>query len=962
MSVPIAEQRYPRGDMLTAETIFLNARELRDPVARETYLTTSCGDDLPLRASVLALLAAAEQADAYFGEDDGMLPPPPEALLDPEGSGSVIGRYLIEARIGEGGMGVVYRARQTSPLVRLVALKVIKLGMDTRRVVARFEAERQALALMDHPHIARVLDAGSTDSGRPYFVMELVSGMRLTDHCDQLRLPLPHRLRLFIQVCHAVQHAHQKGIVHRDLKPSNILVAPSQNPAEPGTPRIIDFGIAKAVQATHPFEVTLTTQAGFLGTPSYMSPEQAAGDADIDTRTDIYSLGVLLYELLTGRTPFDASPRSGNGLRALESVLKDREPPRPSTRVSQLTPPEAAAIAAARSSVPARLVEGIRGDLDWIILKCLEKDRARRYPGASALAADLERHLAFEPVSARPPSARYRLRKMIRRHRLAVLAGGLVGLSLLAGLAVAGWQYRETRLAYARAHRDATLSQQVATFLEQMLEAAGPAVARGRDTQMLREIVDTTAERVGRELADQPEVEARIRASLSKVYYDMGEYTKAEAMDREALRLYTSVLPPDDLRLQSVKNNLAGDLHQLGRLDECEVLLRECLEARRRLKEGDSNDMIIAMFNLASLQMFLGMLPEADAGLQEARAMAERMASPEPGLVAGLVDRSGSVLSLQSRHEEALGMFQRALELRRGARGLDHPEYAESLHNLGVAFLHLDRLDEAERTLSEALALKRRILGPLHPGSGATLANYARVVAQRGRLDEAETAYRESLRIQLEALGPAHAQVREAFDGLTSTLLRRGALPEAEALHLQYASGTNSSQAMQLPAADRHRLRGLLLAQAAQPAEAVRELETALALDPHQAQAVAALGILFAAHPTPMASSPWIIRARQCSPTNATPAAARSLTLAFLVQPGGTATSDPSVADWLRAGTESGYAPVLGVLRAAHALRRGELQTASEQGTRWPAMLGEDPAYAAFSHLVAARAQFELGR
>src|SRR5689334_6660478 len=362
-----------------------------------------------------------------------------------------IGRYKILQKLGEGGCGVVYMAEQTDPVRRRVALKVIKLGMDTRHVIARFEAERQALALMDHPNIAKVLDAGATETGRPYFVMELVKGIRTTDYCDQNHLSTAERLGLFTQVCHAIQHAHQKGIIHRDIKPSNILV--TLHDGVP-VPKVIDFGIAKATE--HPLtEKTVFTAFGlFMGTPAYMSPEQAElSGLDIDTRSDIYALGVLLYELLTGRTPFDAKELLQAGLDEMRRRIREDEPMRPSTRLSTMLDADLTQVAQQRRSEPAKLTRFIRGDLDWIVMKCLEKDRARRYETANGLAMDLRRHLNNEPVVARPPSAAYRFQKLVRRNKLAVAAVSAVAVALLLGLGLSTWLWLEARASDAEARK-----------------------------------------------------------------------------------------------------------------------------------------------------------------------------------------------------------------------------------------------------------------------------------------------------------------------------------------------------------------------------------------------------------------------------------------------------------------------------------------------------------------------------
>jgi serine/threonine protein kinase len=360
-----------------------------------------------------------------------------------------IGRYKILQKLGEGGCGLVYMAEQTEPVRRRVALKVIKLGMDTRQVIARFEAERQALALMDHPNIAKVLDAGATETGRPYFVMELVKGIRITDYCDQNHLSTAERLGLFTQVCQAIQHAHQKGIIHRDIKPSNILVTLHDGVA---VPKVIDFGIAKATEQPLTEKTVFTAFGQFMGTPAYMSPEQAElSGLDIDTRSDIYALGVLLYELLTGRTPFDSKELLKAGLDEMRRRIREEEPVRPSTRLSTMLDADLTAIAQQRRSEPAKLTRFIRGDLDWIVMKCLEKDRARRYGTANGLAMDVQRHLGNEPVVACPPSAAYRFQKLVRRNKLAVAAVSAVAVALLLGLGLSTWLWLKEREAHSLA-------------------------------------------------------------------------------------------------------------------------------------------------------------------------------------------------------------------------------------------------------------------------------------------------------------------------------------------------------------------------------------------------------------------------------------------------------------------------------------------------------------------------------
>jgi tetratricopeptide (TPR) repeat protein len=445
-----------------AEAIFHDALEL-PPEQRETFVQKTCGEDADLRHEVAALLQAAGIADRWLHEpgQGERLPGRSHAEAgprEPEGPGTRIGRYKLLEQIGEGGFGVVYMAEQQEPVRRRVALKIIKVGMDTRSVVARFEAERQALALMDHPNIAKVLDGGATELGRPYFVMELVRGVPITEFCDQNRLTNPQRLDLFVQVCAAVQHAHHKGVIHRDLKPSNVLV--TMHDDRP-VPKIIDFGIAKATEHRLTEKTLFTRFHQFIGTPAYMSPEQTGiSGLDVDTRSDIYSLGVLLYELLAGRTPFDTKALLEAGYEEIQRTIREKEPPSMSHRLSALSPDELTTTAQRRRVEPLGLGRELRGDLDWIVMKCLEKDRTRRYETANLLALDIGRHLAQEPVTACPPGAAYRFGKFVRRNKFAFAAGTAVAAALIAGLATALLALARERAANERAEQQRRLAEQ----------------------------------------------------------------------------------------------------------------------------------------------------------------------------------------------------------------------------------------------------------------------------------------------------------------------------------------------------------------------------------------------------------------------------------------------------------------------------------------------------------------------
>ncbi len=475
---------------------------------RAAFLDRECDGDAALRARLAALLAAHDAPDELSPKDKPAVKATMKLEISDapdEAVGQTLGRYKLMERLGEGGCGVVYVAEQTQPVRRRVALKVIKLGMDTKAVVARFEAERQALAMMDHPNIAKVLDAGTTEVGRPYFVMELVRGIRITDYCDQNNLSTKERLELFIKICQAIQHAHQKGIIHRDIKPSNILV--TLHDGVP-VPKVIDFGIAKATEGRLTDATVYTQLHQFIGTPAYMSPEQAEmSGLDIDTRSDIYSLGVLLYELLAGSTPFDGQELMSQGIDAMRKTIREKEPVRPSTRFATLKGEDLTTTAKRRSADKAKLMHQLKGDLDWIVMKCLEKDRTRRYETANGIAADLKRHLNNEPIVARPPSTAYRLQKAFRRNKLIFAAGTAVVAALLLGIIAAASQ--AIRATHAkRVALDAQAQESVQREKAEMSEQQ--AIAARANESKLREQADAA-----RHQAEADELVARQRAYAS---------------------------------------------------------------------------------------------------------------------------------------------------------------------------------------------------------------------------------------------------------------------------------------------------------------------------------------------------------------------------------------------------------------------------------------------------------------
>jgi eukaryotic-like serine/threonine-protein kinase len=473
------------------KVLFDAVRNVEDLETKKALLDQTCSGDPDLRTRIEELLDAQKPAEAFFDtvyrieaasapSSDGQDKIKAAELIALAGKSVVadglnlrVDRYCLIQRLGEGGCGVVYVAEQEKPVRRRVALKIIRLGMDTESVIARFAAEQQALALMDHPNIARVLDAGATETGRPYFVMELVHGVKITEYCNSHCVNIRERLELFIQVCHAIQHAHQKGVIHRDIKPSNILVTLHNGSA---MPKVIDFGIAKAIEGRLTEDTTFTINGQFIGTPAYMSPEQAGVNAlDIDTRSDIYSLGVLIYELLTDKTPFDSKMLAESGLDETRRILREREPARPSNLLKTLETEELTRISACRQQEPEKLISLLKGDLDCIVTKALEKDRSRRYETVNGLAMDIGRYLSNEPVIARPPSRAYRLKKLMLRNRVVFISGSLVAAALIMGLGTSTWFFfreRDLRREAEQGRANAELLRQQAEMQTQIAQAA----------------------------------------------------------------------------------------------------------------------------------------------------------------------------------------------------------------------------------------------------------------------------------------------------------------------------------------------------------------------------------------------------------------------------------------------------------------------------------------------------------
>ena len=730
-----------------------------------TRRCAECGtplpDEVPDGACPICALRGALQS-----------PNDPSTAAVTEKPGDNIGRYKLLEKIGEGGYGIVYMAEQAEPIRRRVALKVLKLGMDTKQVIAHFEAERQALALMDHPNIARVLDAGATNTGQPYFAMELVEGIKITDYCDQHSLPTRQRLDLFIQVCQAVQHAHQKGIIHRDLKPSNILVTKLDGlPA----PKVIDFGIAKATgQQVLTDKTVLTAFQQFIGTPAYMSPEQAGmSGADVDTRSDIYALGVLLYELLTSHLPFDKAELLHAGFDEMRRLIREKEPLKPSTRLSTLPAEALTTVADHQHTEPPKLLHVVRGDLDWIAMKCLEKDRARRYQTASELATDIRRHLDNDVIVARPPDWKYRLWKLIQRNRLAFGAAGVV-LALALGAAISTWQ----AVRATRAERGQT---ELARFLKQMLMGVGPSVARGRDTTILREILEMTTARLGKDLEKQPEVEAELRNRIGSLYLELGDYDKAEEMARQALAIRRSRhLQP--LKVADSLNNLGNVLYKKGKLPDAEVAHREALAIRQKRLGAEDPEVANSLSNLGNVLWGEGKLAQAEVLFRQALAIRKKRLGYDNEDTAASLDNLAGVLSLEDKLPEAEKMQREAVALNVKLLGSNHPDVAISMNNLADTLREEGKLDEAEATNRAVLTLRKKLLGEEHPDVAASLHSLAAVLAAEGKWNEAEGTNRAALAIRRKVLKNRHPDVAGSLNNLAGVLVQERKLAEAETL------------------------------------------------------------------------------------------------------------------------------------------------------------------------------------
>jgi serine/threonine protein kinase/Tfp pilus assembly protein PilF len=818
-----------------------------DGARRAAYLDFACGDDQELRAEVESLLATEPHAQRFLDDPvvsddalalgrgaDGDSPLGIDLL---ESGSSRVGPYAILERIGEGGFGVVFAARQDQPIRREVALKIVKLGMDTRQVIRRFASERQALALMNHPGIARIYDAGATVDGRPYFAMELVRGTPLTDYCDTKRLTVLQRLELFTAVCQAVQHAHQKGIIHRDLKPSNVLVV--EVDGRP-VPKVIDFGIAKAIAARPGEQTAYTEVPRLIGTPQYMSPEQAGGGTDVDTRSDIYSLGVLLYELLSGATPFDGATLERSPYDEVSRIIREQEPPSPSARLGEGRE-DLGAVAERRGLDAGRLRRMVGGELDWVVARAMEKDRRRRYESAGALAEDVRRYLAHEPLVAGPPDTLYRVQKFARRYRRSLLAATAVAVALVLGLIGTTFGLVRARRAQVRAQAALAQSEQLSRFLSDMLRSANPDRAQGKDV-LVRDVLDQTSRTLGEgELKDQPLVEAGIRGTLGGAYASLGLYTEAEAQYRTALDLRRRVQGPEH---PETARAMAAHAHALCNVAEggaAESLARQALAVQERALGPDHPDLVDTLLKLAGIVRYNGDWRAGEAALRRAVDLCRRTRRNSDTTAAALTNL-GVVLMDRSAYDEAEPLLTEALALNRAAHGDKYRNVPRNLSNLAAIRAARGDRPGAEARWLEALRLQKEILPPDHPDVAWTL----RLLGQnRGRLGDYASAERyldDALEMEKRLFKPNHPIISIVLEDLADVLQKEGKRREAadarkKVLEIRLAD-KRSTLAGGADSAGARNAIGILLLRRGEFERARAELEAAQRLAPADPDAV----------------------------------------------------------------------------------------------------------------------------
>ncbi len=734
---------------------------------RGEFLDDACRENPGLRERLEALLAA---------EGNPILDP-----LPVNGVGSVhvpeqtIEGYRLIRKIGDGGMGEVWEAEQEKPIQRRVALKLIRWGMDTDSVVRRFESERQALAMMDHPNIARVFDAGSTDQGRPYFAMELFEGVPITDYCDEHQLSVRERLQLFAQVCGGVQHAHQKGIIHRDIKPANILVTEFEGGA---LPKIIDFGIAKATKQRLTEASVFTELGQWVGTPEYMSPEQAAiQNEDIDTRTDVYSLGVVLYELLVGAQPLSQSELRALGFDEMRLKIRDEEPPRPSTR-ARSTSSGAESAARHRQTSTEGLARALEGDLDWLTMKALEKDRDRRYPSPVDLSADIDRFLRHEPVLAGPPGGIYRARKFVRRHRVGVIAASFCVAALVVGFGLAMVGFVRARASEQEAVAQAKAAQQVSGFLEEVFSVMDPGSQAG-DSVSPRDVLQHGANRISNSLHGQPEARARLMATIGRVSTSLGYFDLAEPLLTDALAIQRQAPGNDHTAVANTLFTIGWMAFWQADFDRSHDAFTEASAILEKAPASDARLALSATTAAGFLKMRQGDIDGAREILDRALETAESTFGPEDPLISDILLFLGDLHIDLGQYEESGRALDRALRIRRESYGIDHQQYAFAMMSQSRYLRFTSRFDESENMIRQAIDIFERTYGPEHPAVANSLGMLGTTLRVQQKYEAAVTEYQRAMSILTAQFGPDNGGLTWIQRGLARTYLLMERLQEA---------------------------------------------------------------------------------------------------------------------------------------------------------------------------------------